>query len=409
MNKNEINVATTCILALATQPNAEEKIKLLLTNLFDSCRNTGYIEQDSDEIESGSVPLLFTQKELEKMPKQFNKQFKTGKTTAHVRRKSCGVYEIRCYIYGESISASSKSLDDAKKKFIIKLKDISSTATVKVKISTGTIFNDYMETWLETAKKPYVKEITYKDYVSIFNVHIRPAFEGRTLSSIKYAELQKFILDYEEDGKNRTAKKIYQLLTTLFEYAVADRIIPISPMLKVKLSPYEQESGQPLTREEEYALVEDFKREPTLYKQAFVFLLYTGLRRSELASVTVSDGWVTLISAKQRKGYKEKERSIPISPMLRRVLPLIDVDAIKKVSPHLLTKHLPFICKGHHCHELRHTFVTRARECKIEREYVSLWAGHKADNSLTTNVYTKLQQNKQLQVDEMEKFNYDFN
>ena len=408
MNKNDINVATTCILALATQPKAEEKIKLLLTNLFDNYCKTGYIEQETDEIESGSVPLLFTQKELDKMPKQYSKMFKTRKAVAHVRKKSNGVYEVRCQLYGETVCASSKNLNDAKMKFILKIKDLSNTVTKKVQVSTGTMFNDYMETWLETAKKPYVKEITYKDYTSIFNVHIRPAFEGRTLASVKYAELQKLILDYEEDGKNRTAKKIYQLLTTLFEYAVADRIIPISPMLKVKLSPYEQESGQPLTREEERALIQDFKREPTLYKQAFVFLLYTGLRRSELASVCVSDGWVTLISAKQRKGYKEKERSLPISPMLRPLLPLIDVDAIKKVSPHLLTKHLPFICKGHHCHELRHTFVTRARECRIEREYVSLWVGHKADNSLTTNVYTKLQQNTQLQVDEMEKFSYTY-
>ena len=64
MNKNELNVATTCILALANQPKAEEKIKLLLTNLFDGYAQTGYIEQETDEIESGSVPLLFTQKEL---------------------------------------------------------------------------------------------------------------------------------------------------------------------------------------------------------------------------------------------------------------------------------------------------------------------------------------------------------
>ena len=39
---------------------------------------------------------------------------------------------------------------------------------------------------------------------------------------------------------------------------------------------------------------------------------------------------------------------------------------------------------------------------------ISLWVGHKADNSLTTNVYTKLQQNTQLQVDEMEKFSYTY-
>lgn len=177
-------------------------------------------------------------------------------------------------------------------------------------------------------------------------------------------------------------------------------------MLKVKLAHYETESGVPFTREEERQLLEDFKREPTLYRQAFVFMIYTGVRRAELSSVVVENGWVHLVTAKQRKGFKEKLRSLPIPPMLQDVLPFINVNEIVKISPHLLTKHLHKQFENHHCHDLRHTFITRAQECKIPREYVSLWAGHKADNSITSNVYTHLEQNKELQIEEMQKFYY---
>ena len=52
------------------------------------------------------------------------------------------------------------------------------------------------------------------------------------------------------------------------------------------------------------------------------------------------------------------------------------VDEIKKLTPHILTKHLKLQFDNHHLHDLRHTFITRAQECGIRREYASMWAGH---------------------------------
>ena len=43
-----------------------------------------------------------------------------------------------------------------------------------------------------------------------------------------------------------------------------------------------------VTIEEEYALLQEIKRNPTVYNQAFAFIMYTGLRRSELASVVTT-------------------------------------------------------------------------------------------------------------------------
>ena len=120
MNKNEINVTATCIAALANQPNSEEKIKLLLTSLFESCSKEGFLDEPEKEetFSSISAPLVFTQKEIDKMPKKFSKEFKVRKLTAHVRQRNTGVYEVYCYVNGVQLWATSKILATAKSKFI---------------------------------------------------------------------------------------------------------------------------------------------------------------------------------------------------------------------------------------------------------------------------------------------------
>ena len=204
------------------------------------------------------------------------------------------------------------------------------------------------------------------------------------------------------------AKAIYQVLKPLFDYAVADGLIARSPMAKVIIPVYEEKKGTALTRAEEKALVTAFTASPTVYAQAYVFILYTGLRRSELPTVTVSGEWITAINAKSRRGKKEKTKNIPISPLLKKYLPKIDVNAITKLSLEKLTKTLKTFLPTHHLHDLRHTFITRCQECGIPREIVSLWAGHAADTSITSRVYTHLEQNEDLQIAEISKFIYDF-
>ncbi|MDE6441559.1 MAG: tyrosine-type recombinase/integrase, partial [Clostridia bacterium] len=54
----------------------------------------------------------------------------------------------------------------------------------------------------------------------------------------------------------------------------------------------------------------------------------------------------------------------------------------------LLSRSFKDLCPSHHLHELRHTFITRCQECGVPREVVSVWAGHSADNTMTSNVYT---------------------
>lgn len=348
--------------------------------------------------------LRFTQKELSKMPKEFRKEFKAGNIVAHVRKKDNGVFEIRCQINKKPIRAASKQLEIAKEKFIQALSALNNPGAPV--INKRVQLCDYMLEWLETVKKPAVKPVTYKEYMLSFNSYICPAFKGRELAEIKGFELQGFINRYSDQGKHRTAKKVYQLLAAVFDYAVMDEIISKSPMQKITLARYEEEHGTPLDRTEEKALISQLPAAASVYVQAYVFMLYTGVRRSELASVEVVNGWVTLITSKLAKGLKAKSRAVPVSPMLARVLPYINVKSITAISPAMLTRHIKDFFPNHHAHDLRHTFITRCQECGIQRELVSLWAGHAADTSTTSLVYTHLEQNKEHQAAEMQKFDY---
>lgn len=340
------------------------------------------------------------------MPLEIKKTYRALKHTAHIRQRANGTYEIRCYTNGQAVSASSKNLAVAKQKFLEKLVLAKNNKPVQKKHKLIN-FSNYAKKWLEITKKPYIKATTFKSYLQTFDKYIYPEFASRDIKNIKTLQLQSFINKFIEKGLNRTAKKIYQLLNALFSYAQADSIITTNPMQKVKLLPYEQEHGTPLTRKEEFLLLNYLKKNPTdKYAQAFTFLCYTGLRRSELSTVEIVDGWIKCTTGKQRLGKKEKTRKIPISPMLNNVLPLIDVELIKSIHVDSLTRTVKDYCLGHNVHDLRHTFITRCQECGIQRELVSLWAGHSADSSITSLVYTHLEHFEQGQIEEMQKFSY---
>jgi integrase len=197
-------------------------------------------------------------------------------------------------------------------------------------------------------------------------------------------------------------------MKAVFDFAVGEELIDKSPMRLLKAPKYEKHNGVALTLAEEREFIERLNASNcnVEIRQALLFLLYTGMRRSELASVCVNDGFVTVISAKTRKGYQEKRRAIPITPMLARWLPSFNLDAIRNVRPDALTQALKRLMPKHHLHELRHTFITRCQECGVAREVVSVWAGHAADNTMTSNVYTHF--SPEFMKKEAQKVNYDF-
>ena len=371
---------------------------------------SGEVKEKSPAVSTGgekkkrNTALSFTSQEIEEMPNELKKLFITGAVIAHVR-KNRDSYEIRVQLRGKRISASGQNLKIAKIRFLQKLKEYERMAELTLSTAPSVSFKKYSEQWL-AARDPNIKPRTHEDYVTQLN-DLNAVFGKKDLREIGQFDIMEYLNGLAKIGKARAARKRYQILKSLFEYAVVDDFIRHSPMAKVRIPVYEGETGEALTRQEELELVEKCLSGGTRSGAAYIFLLYTGIRRSELATVEIIDGvWIKVVTAKQRAGRKEKVRLIPICPRLRRLLPNLEkeIGELTKLYPNRLTRTFKAWFPAHHLHELRHTFITRAQECGISRELVSLWAGHKADNTMTTNVYTHF--SKEFQLQEIEKFDY---
>ena len=161
----------------------------------------------------------------------------------------------------------------------------------------------------------------------------------------------------------RTAHKIKLILSAVFDVAHEDYGLK-TPMTKIVLSHYEVKKGNAFTKAEEKQIV-DFCTENTQFagNSALLILLYTGMRVGELKSLKFDGTYITCESEKTRKGYAKVIRKIPLSPMLKRVLHLIDFKQAIEVSCFTVRDALKRVFPGRHVHELRYTFITRAKEC----------------------------------------------
>ena len=203
MNHYNSNL-TNYIIQLAQMPNAKESLELLINNLFDNSQKEK--QEETRQEKAASSIVLFTSKELSKMPQQFRKIFKTGSVRAHVTRRADGLYLIRCEINKVRITATGKYLDVCKQRFIEKL----STSFLQVPIQQErkskqrelTQLIPYMQKWLESTKKPFVKDDTYSDYIRTTKTYLVPFFKDKYVENVQAYELQDFITAVSNTGKN---------------------------------------------------------------------------------------------------------------------------------------------------------------------------------------------------------------
>ena len=388
----------------ANQPPAERQEADFLKpippdGLKPSCE-PAQAQKENDDV--GTSPkeergINFTEKEILSMPKKFQKLFRTKLAIAHVRLQKGKYYEIRVMIDGEEISATSKDLDVAKERFIKKLYDPN-------RRKRGPTFKSFAENWLENVAKPFIKKITYDDYCVTIRNHLIPFFGELRLTAIDSMMLQKFL---NEKGGSRQTEKCFTLLGTLFTYATP-KYIPYSPMQHVKKPLYLPKEKKPLSKEEEFAFIRYLFETENPYRYHFVVILYTGLRRSELKTAAFDDDFVTVLSAKQRFGHPEILRSIPISPVFRRFLPIGELHNVRDDTLSALFKEINDALGMHHTlHDLRKTFNTRARTCGIPKQLAQHWMGHKPSKD-DVNESAYMDYPKEYQLEQIKLFDYEF-
>ena len=324
------------------------------------------------------------------MPIKFRDIFNDEWFKAHTRLKPNGkTYETRCTIDKVAISGSGASPEIAAEKFIAQLASFKNKAKKKDKKAKPVTLTEFTEAYLEQVKKPTVKPITFNSLVILYRAHVKPFFKKQLISDITAMQIQPLFTKLFSQGKTRTAQNVKVLLNQVFKAAISERLITFNPMDGVKVLKHHYKNGTALTYDEEREFLK--RLENSRYKLTFTLMLFCGMRRGELCTAEIDGEFITVKNGKKRLSDLESVRRIPITPMLKRYLDGATANEFKEAisfSSDTLSRAFKDLCPSHHLHELRHTFVTRCQECGVAREVVSVWAGHAADSTMTSTVYT---------------------
>lgn len=376
------------------------------------------IGEDNRKLLDEEVKRTFKipKKEIKNMPEPIRKVFIANDYIVNYRITQNGYYEARIRRKDMYIEASARDFETMRKRFLERLKAYAeSCAAPTVPIPTiaapapkTVLFTDYAEEWL-SIKRQTTKPSTYKEYERSYKVDLEPTFRGKYLHEITRSELQKYLFNIVDEGKNRKAEKLALILNCIFDMAADDFGVP-SPMKKVVLPNYQTKKGSAFSKEEENELVAYCKaNKDVMATDALLVLLYFGLRKSELKSIEIIDGkWLQCETSKERLGQNVVLRRIPFTPMVQKILPFIDFAKAKSANLNTVSTRLKRLFPHHHPHELRYTFITRCKECGVNPEVVMIWSGHSEDkdvlSSRVNRGYTDF--SEEFQLREAEKVNY---
>ena len=302
-------------------------------------------------------PLKFTDKEISKMPKTFRKEFRVDGCTAHIRKRCDGryrcSYEIRYRRNGYNVSVSAPTLQEAKEKFIAKLKTVEKHDPNSAKKRVPTTFNEFALFWFENFHKRKVVEETYKKDLQRFRSTLSHRFEKTQVKNINAKQLQDIVDEYLEKGRGKTASEVYSKLNQIFTSAVKFGLISHNPVEMVFHQKHEGEHGVALTLDEETLLLS--ASAGTKYQCMFAVALYTGLRPNEYKTAQIHGDMIVAKNSKRKNGKIENKR-IPITKRLRQYLN--DVEQIQWVGLNYIRAKFNSILPNHVLKDLRKTFNT---------------------------------------------------
>ena len=249
-------------------------------------------------------------------------------------------------------------------------------------------FGSWLSDWFKVYKKPYIK--SYKNISAIIRLHIPQALKNIPLSTLNALDVQKALNAVKH---SRTRLDVYNVyhgsLSMAYKLGLTERNIA-DLLVKPK---HERKLGTALTADELRDFLEAIANHRL--RSFFLFLLYSGCRRSEALNLA----WTDIdFEHKQINVHGTKtatsDRIIPLFPECAELLDGLDRHG-SKVFHHrndYVTKAFKKLCPAHKLHDLRHTFATRCLECGISLKVVQKWLGH-ARLDTTASIYTHVQEN----------------
>lgn len=339
------------------------------------------IKEDYENDENGDEPLSdkdfkgflkFTEKEILQMPKRLRISIRELNCTVYARKRNTGryksSYEIRFNRNGFNISASGRTKEQARKRFIEKAR----IAEEQQACAASTVpkgFHDFALYWFEKFHKRKVSEKTFDHDIKLYFRHIKDRFAKFATDRINAAMLQDFLDNAPGTGK--TAKDMHSILKQILDCAVKHGIIKLNPLGMCILDGYDQKHGKLIIKEDENKLFNAYKG--TEWELPFAIAFYCGLRPCEYLTITKDGNFIKAQNGK-RKGGKIDYKRIAITPMLRPYLQ--NVDKIDMPKPRVLNNRLKKVLPSHKLYDMRTTFQTRCSECEINETVIGLFMGN---------------------------------
>lgn len=318
---------------------------------------------------------IFSKKELLEFPylQFFNYQFsKNG-------------HSFRYHRNGEQKNICSINLEKAKikvKEYCDKLAKNNGIIDKKESIT----MSNYGRKWLDVVKKPNVHKDTYRVYNGAFINYIQPYFKNKTFKDISFFDLQEFFNGLPSE-KGKTIENIRIVLNGIYDSAFTDGIIDKNVMLRVVVKKHVRKIGKCLSKEAEKEFISKIKGNTK--ELSWLVMLYSGVRPCELSSIEFNwDKNEMHIKNGKLKNYQTNfYRIVPIFPKLKELKIRLQNEEWKK-NTRTMSCRFPKVCPNYRLYDLRHTFVTRAKECGVSDELVNKWTGHVLGKSITANIYT---------------------
>lgn len=378
-----------------------EKLKIFDSRDFVGILSAALSEKKKEEHKqmlAGWGVVDFSKKEIDTMPKQIKKLLILQNKRCRLRTRTSGkdstTYEIRFRCNGFNISASGKTIDIVKAKFIEKLK------TAKpIEKKTGGVpvtFSAFAMYHFENFKKEKVSKEHYKNTLYLFDRHLAAVLKETPLDKITPKDCKDVIRKHKEQGKGKTADDLYAILNGIFKTAIAHGIIKTNPLALVVHTQHERKNGKALTREEETALFNALNG--TSHELPAALGLYCGLRPNEYHTAQIDGLFIKAVNSKRKNGKTEYKR-IPITDKLREHLPNNNVFDILSVQA--FRNAFKKIFPNHKIYDLRTTFYTRCDELGVSAPARDYFVGH--SNGALTTAYRDLSEDYLLK--ESEKLN----
>lgn len=360
------------------------------------------------------------------MPKKSNTKRKDGRYRVRVYLGIVDGKKKYKYVYGNTQKEANQKADEVKASLRKGLNLSSSNDSFAV-------WADY---WL-TYKKNEVSADRYKALVPRVQVW-KDALSFAKISQIKPFDLQTILFSISERNPltdkpmaKKTVRSYIQIVTSIFDFAIDNRIIDFNPASKLKAPQGAVENHRRALSEEERQWVIEFNHRA---QPSAMLMMLSGLRRGEATALQWNDidFEKNTITVTRSYNFKQSEFKKPKNNKSRVVtVPQLLIDylaALPRVSPFVLTsakglmmtdtawKRLydsymkdlnlrygafvttlnkfaptkaPMLIKPFTPHELRHTFCTIMYEAGVDVLTAKEQMGH-SDVKTTLSIYTHL-------------------